>query len=102
MISTTLARVKNNIEAAKLSVSVFAAIAGRPQATLATALYGRLYLGMEEEVRLLSLSVKCKAMIEALSPLTFKRSEQEVLAFLVEKRSPEEVHEVVTQLFEER
>ncbi len=102
MISTTLARVKNTLESAKISVSAFAAIARRPQATIATAIYGRLYLGMEEEARLLTLSVKCKQIIEALAPLTFKRGEQDVLQFLVENRSVEEVHELVTQLFEEK
>ena|SRR6266480_2133865 len=101
VISTTLARMRVNLDAANISVSAFAAIAEMPQSTLQTALQGRSYLGSEREAALLTLSVRCKQTLEAISPFTLNKTDWDTLKFLVQKRTLEQVHSQVAQLFAE-
>ncbi len=102
MISTTLARVQSNLNAAGLSASVFAKIAGVPASSLTESFRGARYAGAQEEARWLTLSVRCLELINALRPLTMEKGAWEPLQMLLEvNKQPQEVRRAIGAVFEE-
>jgi hypothetical protein len=98
MVSTTLARVQQNLKAANVSENVFAKLLGAPVSTVTASFRGTHYAGAEEEARWLSLSVRIAALVEAAKPFECPRGSVEVLTALLES-TPEKVRESVSAIF---
>lgn len=98
MLSATMARTKVNLETAGVSASTFAQLAGVPLSSLTAALRGSHYFGGPEEARLLTVSVRLAALIEAAKPFECPKRNAEVLAALLES-TPEKVRDCVGSIF---
>jgi hypothetical protein len=98
MVSTTLARVQQNLKTANVSANMFARIARSPVSTVTASFRGTHYAGSEEEARWLSLSVRLAALVEAAKPFECPKGNAEVLTALLES-TPEKVRESVSTIF---
>ena len=101
MLSATMGRVKGLLKNRALSASMLAIVCDIPQVRLAAALRGTHYTGSEEEARILSLTMRCLKIIEAVLPFTVEAGDGYTLRQIVNNgRDPEEIRQIVMLLLE--
>lgn len=104
MISTTLARFKENLLAADVSHATAATLCGLKPSTLSSAFREITNLGGPKEAQLLTISFRLLELREALKPLGMPESVGD-LEFLLDRMkngsiTPERIRETVSGLFE--
>ena len=97
-LSATLCRVKCNLREVGMPVAPFAEIIGSPLSSMKAALAGRLYLGAIQESHYLEISARCRDLLKAIHPLTF-RDWSGLKRLLETGKTVDELRAAVTMLF---
>lgn len=100
MLTTTMMRIKSNLEGAGVSTAVFAQVVGIPNSSLADAFADRRYLGAQREADLLETASRVAAIVSALKPFTLaKVTGVKTLKELIESsKEPEEIKTIISLL----
>jgi hypothetical protein len=104
MISTTLARFKENLLAAGVSHATAATLVGLKPSTLSSAFREIMNLGGPKEAELLTTSFRLLELREALKPLGMPESVGDLEHLLDRMKdgstSPEKIRETISSLYE--
>ena len=103
MISTTLARARTNMEAAKISGATLACLAGIAPSTLSAAYREQVRLDSQTELKLFETSIAVLQLQQTLRPLrepTSVSGLRQMLDFVeLNQTKPEEIRGALLSLF---
>ena len=97
-ISATLCRVKSNLREVNMPAAAFAEIINCPLSSMKAAFTGRLYVGAIQEAHYLEISARCRDLLRAIYPLTF-RDWSGLKRLLETGKTVDELRAAVTMLF---